>query len=531
MADLINVGQFPNDVTGDPARPAFQKINGLAAGTIPFTNLLAGPPTNGAPALTVIPQSPAVNDALLVGGVPVSGAISVSIRNTSPLSGDTSFFSVIANATQGNFFATNAAQATPFLTGGPIGAQVGLRNVGSYPLVFGTNNIYRGQIDPNGAWVVAPPTSGIALTVNGIATAGLSNGLEVFAGTNASDFALAIINQANTVQFLVVRGTGGIITNGQTDKGTGTLNAGGLFVNGGSVLAANGAGNFTIAAPSSGTALTVNGPSSGGAVSLVVNNSAGVPCATFSGLNASIQIATTGTPQNWAWQTVDAGGVFRLLNNTASTVAFSVTTAGNFAITAPSSGTALSVNGSGGATALLVSAAANQNIAAFDSTNASGGYIVINNSGTNYAFFGSAASLSSGSVNDATLRAQSQLILASGGPTARMTIGTTGSVAINAPTSGVALTVNAVSGSRALQLVGAGAGIAVAVTGGTTLALYLDNNVQGVGTPAFRIDASATTGAATPTGLGTVKPGAATAASSWLPISINGTTMYIPLWL
>lgn len=105
-----------------------------------------------------------------------------------------------------------------------------------------------------------------------------------------------------------------------------------------------------------------------------------------------------------------------------------------------------------------------------------------------------------------------------------------GNWALSAPTSGNTLQVTALATQRAIQVVGSGSGIALAITTGTTLGLYLDNTAQGAGTPALRIDVSATTGAATPT-LGAVKPGANTAASQWLPISINGTTMYIPCWL
>jgi hypothetical protein len=88
-----------------------------------------------------------------------------------------------------------------------------------------------------------------------------------------------------------------------------------------------------------------------------------------------------------------------------------------------------------------------------------------------------------------------------------MQIANTGAVAVSSPTSGDALTVANVAGANALVVTGNAAGTAV-----------------------VRFSTQATTGAATPT-LGTVKPGSNTAASKWLPVNIDGTTMYIPLWL
>jgi hypothetical protein len=51
---------------------------------------------------------------------------------------------------------------------GPTGEQVYIGGSGNIPVVFGSNNTYRGQIDGSGHWTIAAPTSGTALTVTGI---------------------------------------------------------------------------------------------------------------------------------------------------------------------------------------------------------------------------------------------------------------------------------------------------------------------------------------------------------------------------
>lgn len=75
---------------------------------------------------------------------------------------------------------------------------------------------------------------------------------------------------------------------------------------------------------------------------------------------------------------------------------------------------------------------------------------------------------------------------------------------------------------------GAGAGDVVTISAGAANSLVVGG--ISAGTAVVRFNTQVTTGTATPT-LGTVKPGANTAASKWLPVSIDGTTMYIPCWL
>ena len=72
-----------------------------------------------------------------------------------------------------------------------------------------------------------------ALTLNGAAVTGQSYGLEVNAGTNASDIAFLVNSQGGT-QFFEITGAGSIVVGAATGggKGVGTINAAGLYING-----------------------------------------------------------------------------------------------------------------------------------------------------------------------------------------------------------------------------------------------------------------------------------------------------------
>jgi hypothetical protein len=119
--------------------------------------------------------------------------------------------------------------------------------------------------------------------------------------------------------------------------------------------------------------------------------------------------------------------------------------AGNFTINAPASGIALTVNGSGTTQGLEVNGGASQAVGGFDSSHANGAYIFTSNAGTANTFVGANNALTGGLTADSCVRAQNQLFLAVNGAGAirpAVSIGTTGAVAIAAPSSGTALTVN-----------------------------------------------------------------------------------------
>lgn len=119
---------------------AFGTSNTYASG-ITQTDMTLDP--NGVLTITAA----ASTTPLLVGGGSVTGGLTSAITNTSTTSGDTARLTIGAGATSLAIFSTNVNQAAAIITNGPTGAQSVLRNLGSYPMVFGTNNTYAGQIN------------------------------------------------------------------------------------------------------------------------------------------------------------------------------------------------------------------------------------------------------------------------------------------------------------------------------------------------------------------------------------------------
>lgn len=128
-----------------------------------------------------------------------------------------------------------------------IGA--GIPSVGHFAIFDSTNMAARLDLNTTGDFTINAPSGGVALTVNGVATqftatvagsltSGQSRGLFVTAGTTSSDVTAAFNNAANTVNYLLIYGDGGNVIGAPTggDKGIGTLNAQGLYVNGVAVV-------------------------------------------------------------------------------------------------------------------------------------------------------------------------------------------------------------------------------------------------------------------------------------------------------
>ena len=119
-----------------------------------------------------------------------------------------------------------------------------------------------------GRAIIGVPSSGTALTVNGVAsgntltvsgstTTGASLGEQINAGTNSSDYALNVQSSA-AAQLMEVFGDGGITIGSPTggDKGAGSLNMQSCYING--VACGGGGGGVTIGnAVSGGTANTL----------------------------------------------------------------------------------------------------------------------------------------------------------------------------------------------------------------------------------------------------------------------------------
>lgn len=97
---------------------------------------------------------------LTVGGVAYQGQLDFDIQNTGTAAGQDARISLVAGGISFAIFTINSNNVTPPVTGGPTGAQGLLRTLGGYPIVFGTNNTYRGQIDQNGLWQIVNGAAG-----------------------------------------------------------------------------------------------------------------------------------------------------------------------------------------------------------------------------------------------------------------------------------------------------------------------------------------------------------------------------------
>lgn len=174
---------------------------------------------------------------------------------------------------------------------------------------------------------------------------------------------------------------------------------------------------------------------------------------------------------------------------------------GNHAFT-PGSGIGLTVNG-------LNNAA----IATFASQGASGGYIRFydNTNSLVRGYFGYGPSLGN-LVGDLTLSAAGTgniYVTRAGDGANAVQFGPNGNFSVLAPSSGDAATITNVAGANALTVNGNAAGTAV-----------------------VRLNTQATTGVQTATFAATNKPGSGTTGpDKWLPVSLDGTTHYIPCFL
>jgi hypothetical protein len=99
----------------------------------------------------------------------------ITINNSGAANGDNARWAMSAGTVSVACFAAPPANTAAIVTGGPTGGQGVLRVLGAgFPLVFGTNQTYRGQIDGNGAWVIAAPSvaTSASLTIFSTATSG-----------------------------------------------------------------------------------------------------------------------------------------------------------------------------------------------------------------------------------------------------------------------------------------------------------------------------------------------------------------------
>ena len=169
MARILAAGVIVNPAAGFVGLT----INGAVGKAGLIVNTSAGASTltvndNGNVTILGIPDSTA--NTLTIGGNSVAGQLTVSISNTNTADATDARLAFASGATGAALFIVNAANSSAYVTNGPTGAQFVARTIGAVPIIFGTNNVYRGQISGTGAWVIAVPTSGVALSVTGVGT-------------------------------------------------------------------------------------------------------------------------------------------------------------------------------------------------------------------------------------------------------------------------------------------------------------------------------------------------------------------------
>jgi hypothetical protein len=321
---VVNVGTQPNDATGDLLRDAFVKINtnfaALFSGTFPAAQLVVGPPVSGV-ALTV-QAFPGSNAANFIGGSGSFGAISIrdgqagttlwTISAGVSAAGDFNIVNSTAGTTPikvsaaGAITLTGAVNAATSLAvaGTPVltSAVTSLAGTANQVAVSASTGAVTVSLSPN--VVIPTPATGDAFTVNGLgganaaringsSSAGNSFGLSVVAGTNASDNAVRVFNQAVTSTFLSISGDGHGTLGPSSTLGLAWAVSGNV-----SIPAPSSGDNLLLTNVAGGNALTIAGNSAGTAV-LRLNTQAttGAQTATFLASNKP-GTGTTG-PDKW----------------------------------------------------------------------------------------------------------------------------------------------------------------------------------------------------------------------------------------
>jgi hypothetical protein len=170
------------------------------------------------------------NETLIIDGYAVSGSTwgaliealpggistlnGLLIRNMDSTDGSNARWAIQSGAVSCALFVSNQNTTTPVVTNGPTGGQAVLRTLANCGLVFGTGNIARATIDVNGATTFLTPTSGVPVTINGIA--------------NTMMFSLEYPTSVATGAYLRFRDTTNALDRGYVGGGS-TLFTGGLI--------------------------------------------------------------------------------------------------------------------------------------------------------------------------------------------------------------------------------------------------------------------------------------------------------------
>lgn len=293
-----------------------------------------------------------------------------------------------------------------------------------------SNTALRGSVNSTGNWVFAAPSSGTALTVSGPDSAVIAAFLDT---TSTSGVYMRMGDSVGSRGYM---GFGSSTFSGAAISDFGIAAASGVLrfsANGGTnthMQIAN-AGNVTINAPSSGTAVTVNGLAGQIGLQVAGDYQGNWPIeVTSTGGATTGRVAISfvrqgGTNKQWALGNNPDGAsdnTFGIRDITRGAMPFQISTNGNVTINAPSSGTALAVASASGARGVSVSEASVPKIA-------------LDTGGGERAYFQYTEGTS-------TARIDSDGILEfASNNTSRVSIASAGNVTINAASSGDELTV------------------------------------------------------------------------------------------
>lgn len=355
-------------------------------------------------------------------------------------------------------------------------------------LGFSSNTTQRGTVNATGNWVLNAPSSGVSLSVStSVGGAGIQVGdgtvttqwqtsasVTTFGSTSNHGLRLLV----NNTPALTITAAGNVSVNapssgtplsltGAAATNTQFLNCLGTTTGYGYIQIINTGGAFTLGVENSvGGALgvgstayaTVFGASNNTPLQLLSNNTVRVNIAAAgnvtvnaptSGATLAINVIASTDSITWTDGTVSgkigtiaatsiffgAGSNHALSIRTNNVDRINITASGNATFNAPASGVTLQVN----------NGAANAGgVATFDSTNGTGTFLSITQSGTANTLLGNGSTIcASAALGDTVLRATNSFWLTTGGATARVGITAAGQCSIYEPSFSVAALANA----------------------------------------------------------------------------------------
>jgi hypothetical protein len=485
---VISTGTGPNTGTGDPGFTAFTKVNAnfteLYLGSPPPPTitgpLTIGPPASGV-ALTVngvVNQSTVVFHSAGASGAadfsfvgPIVNPLALSLRNTDTGATSASVLSVVNSAHAAVLEITSTGFVGTVVPGGPTGEQCVIGNFGATPLTLFTNNApFLTATSAGSVSIYTPTSNAIALGINCAAPSVANDrGVAIANSAGGGDARLGIQTTTSgnaQIDFDTFGSANWVIGNARSDGSfrISTSQTLGSFDR----LTISNPGNVTINAPASGNTLVLTQTAggigmvitgAGTASSLIITNTVTNGTAlssgdTSGGTNQTVArlgpiIVSVGEIISSGYSEIISAGSNPFYVGTNSTQALvlctvsvgrmSINGTGNFNISAPTSGTTVTLasasgalcmqmNGSGGGAYTNASGSTGNQMAVWDSSNAAGGYLQLTASSVATNYFGSAKALISGSlsVNDAAVRATGGIILGVNGGTPAISLSAAG---------------------------------------------------------------------------------------------------------